>query len=139
MSKGISETAFASQVEDLLTVFKWRWCHFRPAWSEKGWRTPITGDKGLPDYIAVRRGRLIFAELKDRHSKTTPEQDGWLEDLRECVKQITLVPIPVGKLKGVDVTTSGSYFRLRDKELIPSFEVYLWRPSDFNEVKGILE
>lgn len=129
MSKGISETAFASQVEDLLKLFGWRWTHFRPAWSSKGYRTPIKGHKGFPDYCAVRPPRLIFAELKDQYSKPTPEQEAWLEDLRESIRMITLEPIHKGTPKAI--------IEGREK-LIPSLEVYLWRPSDFEEVKEVL-
>ena len=135
MPKGISETAFASQVEDLLKIFQWRWCHFRPARTQKGWRTPLTGDKGLPDYIAVRGGRLIFAELKDRYSKPTPEQEGWLEDLRECVKTITTQPVQIGKGTEADLV----YIARAEFGLIQLQEVYLWKPQDYDEVKEILE
>lgn len=109
MTKGISETAFASQVEDLLKLFQWRWTHFRPANTGRGWRTPLSGDKGLPDYIAVRPPRLIFAELKDQYSKPNPEQDAWLDDLRECDSVYSLKP-----------------------------EVYLWRPTQIDEIMEIL-
>lgn len=129
MAKGISETAFASQVEDLLKLYGWRWTHFRPAWSRKGYRTPIKGHKGFPDYCAVRPPRLLFIELKDQYSKPTPEQEAWLNDLRECVKHITFTPIVKGKIPSGETELS----------LFPSLEVYLWRPSMFDEVRRILE
>lgn len=131
MAKGISETAFASQVEDLLKIYGWRWTHFRPAWSNKGYRTPIKGHKGFPDYCAVRPPRLLFAELKDEYSKPTPEQDGWLDDLRECVRVITLEPI--------DVRTGRSYKGKDYGKLVPSLEVYLWRPSQIKDIMEILK
>ena len=109
--KGISETAFATQVESLLEIFGWRWIHLRPAWSEKGWRTPIRGGdpdgfkgKGFPDYFAVRLPRLLFAELKDEYSKPRPEQEAWLNDLKGC----------------------------------PTVEVYLWRPGQIEEAMEVL-
>lgn len=80
----ISETEFATAVEDLLNLYHWRWTHSRPAWSNKGWRTPIKGDKGFPDYCAVRPPRLLFIELKDQYSKLSLEQEAWLNDLRQC-------------------------------------------------------
>ncbi len=131
MTKGISETAFSTQVEDLLKLYQWRWTHFRPAWSSKGYRTPIKGHKGFPDYVCVRPPRLIFAEIKSEIGKLSPEQDGWLDDLRECVRMITLEPIPIGSIKGIKLTKSGG--------LIPSLEVYLWRPSQFEEILEILK
>ena len=78
----ITETALASQVEDLLRVFRWRWCHSRPAWSTKGYRTPIKGDKGFPDYCAVRNGMCLFIELKDDKTKLSPEQEAWAKELQ---------------------------------------------------------
>ena len=89
MAKGISETAFSSQVEDLLKTFHWRWVHFRPAWSERGYRTPIRGGdpdgykgKGFVDYCAVRNGLCLFIELKDDKAKLPPAQEAWGKDLQ---------------------------------------------------------
>ena len=91
----------------------------------------MTGSKGIPDYIAVRPPRLLFAELKDEVKPTTPEQEEWLELLRQC--QTTLLTEPM-KVKG-----GNAYIRL-DKGLstmcIP--EVYLWRPSQIDEIAEIL-
>jgi len=132
MARGISETAFATQVEDLLKIFGWRWTHFRPAWSAKGYRTPIKGDKGFPDYCCVRPPRLIFAELKDAYAKPTPEQEAWLEDLKECVKQISLEPI---ERKGKPIADGWAGI----EHLMPSLEVYLWRPDMIDEIAKILK
>ena len=135
MSKRISETAFATQVEDLLELYRWRWKHDRPTWSSRGYRTPMrSGDpdgykgKGFPDYICVRPPRLIFVELKDENSKPMPEQEAWLEDLKECVKQITYTPIELGKRQTANQLT-----------LVPSYEVYLWRPKDIEEIVEALK
>ena len=51
-----------------------------------GWKTYHTHDSrrsefGYPDLTMVRRGRLIFAELKRELGKSTPEQSEWLEAL----------------------------------------------------------
>ena len=79
----LSETAFGSQVESLLKLYGWRYTHFRPAFTNKGYRTPLTGHKGFPDYCAVRGGRLLFIELKSEDGKLSPEQQMWLDDLEE--------------------------------------------------------
>lgn len=135
MVKGISETEFASEVEDLLNRFHWRWCHFRPAWSSKGYRTPIRGGdpdgykgKGFPDYIAVRPPRLLFIELKDNYRDMTVEQDAWLQDLKECAKLITLAPVRRGNPLTYNTANKAKGI------LLP--EVYLWRPSDLEPNGG---
>ncbi len=144
MAKGISETAFASQVEDLLKMFQWRWCHFRPALTGAGWRTAMTGGdpdgyggKGLHDYIAVRPPRLVFAELKDEVSELKPEQAAWREDLMECVKFIMTEPIMLGNQPTLPIHIRIGKEGL-DNKIIPSLEVYLWRPSQIDEIAEIL-
>ena len=81
----MSEEDLGSKVEKLLEMYGWRWCHFRPARIKRGegeqWRTPLTGDKGLPDYVAVRGGRLIMAELKSSTGKLSPDQQLWHDEL----------------------------------------------------------
>ena len=127
----ISEHDFSTQIEDLLRLYQWRWCHWRPARTEHGWRTALSGDKGFPDYCCVRPPRLLFAELKDQYSKPSPEQEAWLDDLKECVKVITTVPIEKGKsLSYYDANKSGTL-------IIP--EVYLWRPSMIDEIAECLK
>ena len=63
--RALTEADFLAQVIDLAHLLGWRTAHFRPAWSGRGWRTPVQGDgAGFPDLILVRRDRLIAAELK---------------------------------------------------------------------------
>jgi len=63
--RALTEAEFLRQVIDLARLLGWRTAHFRPAWSGRGWRTPVQGDgQGFPDLILVRRERLIAAELK---------------------------------------------------------------------------
>ena len=126
MSKGISETAFSTQVEELLRRFGWRFMHIKPSVMQSGhWASSMNPEgKGWLDYCAVRPPRLLFAELKDAKTTLTPEQDEWFDDLIECTRQIMInpVPVPVG----------------RKIELFPSFEVYLWRPSMIEKIVEIL-
>jgi len=109
MKTGISEGDFSSQIEDLLKLFGYRWTHFRPAWSAKGYRTPIKGDKGFPDYVAVKNGRCLFIELKSDSGQLTTDQVEWGRELK-AIAQNSL---------GV--------------------EYYLWRPSQFNEALECLK
>jgi hypothetical protein len=59
----------------------WLVCHFRPAKTEKGWRTPIEGDKGLPDLVLARRGVVLLAELKSGTGRLSNDQKKWLDHL----------------------------------------------------------
>lgn len=79
----VTEAELLQQVIDLAHLFGYRCAHFRPAWTGRGWRTPVQGDgAGFPDLILVGRGRVIAAELK-RESAPDPtgEQAAWLEEL----------------------------------------------------------
>ena len=109
----MSERDFQQQITDLATVLGWLWCHFRPAQTSKGWRTPVSGPlgKGFPDLMMLRERdrRLIFAELKRDGAKTTPDQDFVLREL--------------GWL------ASGDGRRV---------ETYVWRPSDFDTIAEVL-
>lgn len=56
-----------------------------------GWRHYHTYDsrrspEGFPDLVLVRRGRLIFAELKSERGRLTVHQKIWLEELKEVEK-----------------------------------------------------
>lgn len=59
---------------------------------------------GFPDWIFVKNGRLIAAELKSDTGTVKPEQRAWLDALSE----------------------------------VPGVEVYLWRPSDLDEIAETL-
>jgi len=105
----ITEKDFATQVEDLLKLYGWKFYHVLEQRSYSK-RT----SKGFPDYVAVRPPRLIFAELKSEEGKLTPEQEEWLDLLREC--QLGTIVLP---------------------EDCP--EVYLWWPSQIEEIAEILK
>ena len=85
----ITEKEFSQQVEDLLNLFGWRWCHFRPARTEYGWRTPLSGYPGFLDYIAVKN-RLIIFELKSENGNLTSAQEEWLDTLKACGQEVYL-------------------------------------------------
>lgn len=81
----MKEKSFAHQVEYLFDLYGWRWCHYEPAVRQSGsWATPLRGDKGEPDYRAVRSGRLVFVEIKGDGGRLTKEQKLWIADLVEA-------------------------------------------------------
>lgn len=74
---------------------------------------------GFPDLVLVRRGRLIFAELKrqDRKAKPTPAQDAWLDELELVTRH-------------VEHDAAWSEVAWPDGDNGPAVGVYLWRPED---------
>lgn len=78
MNLTMSEDDWKSRVMDYARLKRWRCCHIRPAKTNKGWRTPIEGDTGLPDLILARDGRVILVELKRVGAYPVPSQKAWL-------------------------------------------------------------
>lgn len=83
-----TEAEFMGQLIELAQWRGWRVHHTRPAWTGKGWRTPIQGDPGFPDLVLVRKirkhVRVIFAELKSDKGRLTDDQGEWMRLLGDC-------------------------------------------------------
>lgn len=77
----MSEAQFTSAVIELAQYRGWKVCHFRPARTNRGWRTAIEGDKGFPDLVMARDGTVLFAELKIGKAKLRREQEEWAAQL----------------------------------------------------------
>jgi hypothetical protein len=106
-----SEAGFQTWVVAAARLYGWTVAHFRPAKTNKGWRTPVSADgKGYPDLTMCHSGRdgmparLIFAELKAARGKLSPEQAAWMERL----------------------------------SLVRGVETYVWRPTDREAIAVIL-
>lgn len=77
-----TEAQFATWVIALARTRGWRVAHFRPARTEKGWRTPVAADgAGFPDLVLARRGEVLFAELKSNTGRLSKAQQDWDEAL----------------------------------------------------------
>lgn len=77
----MKEAELQEAVIECAHMYGWMVAHFRPARTEKGWRTPVAADgKGFPDLVLVRH-RVIFAELKSERGRLTFEQEMWLKQL----------------------------------------------------------
>lgn len=116
------------QVTDLAKIFGWTWVHFRPAKTQRGWRTPVEGPlgKGWPDLVLVRERdrRLIFAELKrEVGDPITYDQDMVLASLRSLVTRET--------------DDEGQTW-IPAIDIAPQVEVFVWRPSDLEQISEIL-
>jgi hypothetical protein len=74
MSAAVTERDLTGYVRDTARLFGWRRSH---TWLSK--HSPA----GFPDEVLVRPPRLIFAELKSNTGRLSPDQQAWLEELRE--------------------------------------------------------
>ena len=86
-----SEREFQDMVIELAQRTGCLTAHFRAAWTEKGWRTPVQGEgKGFPDNVFMRLEdrRVLFIELKSEQGKASPPQIAWLEGLRHCGQDV---------------------------------------------------
>jgi hypothetical protein len=83
LDRAVTEDALLREVLAVAKTFGWLAHHTRPAWSAKGYRTPVQGDKGFCDLVLAHPTRgVIFVELKREQGVVTPEQTRWLETLR---------------------------------------------------------
>lgn len=79
-----SEAEFQDAVVATARLLGWTVAHFRPAWTKKGYRTPVTADGvGWPDLVMIRGGTLLAVECKAKGRKPTAEQVAWLEAFAE--------------------------------------------------------
>jgi VRR-NUC domain len=74
MSAAVSERDLTGYLADLARTFRWRRYH---TWSSK--HSPA----GFPDEVLLRPPRLVFAELKSERGRLKPDQEAWLEELRQ--------------------------------------------------------
>ena len=117
----VSERDFQRTVIELAKVRGWLVYHALPARTKKGWRTLTQGDVGFPDLVMVRPPRLIFAELKSEKGKMTVEQESWQDALVGC--------IVLGR-PAIDLQGRVSH---------PTPEVYVWHPSEMEDIQIILQ
>ena len=84
------EAELLAAIVSLASRHGWLCHHSRPARTAKGWRTPITGDPGLPDLILCGHGRLIIPELKGEKGRPTRSQRRWLAELAAAGADVRL-------------------------------------------------
>lgn len=77
----LSEDELQDRILQAAELYGWRVVHHRPARTNDGWRTPMSGHPGFPDLVLARDGVVIIAELKSRKGKPTPSQELWLDAL----------------------------------------------------------
>jgi hypothetical protein len=115
-----SEKQFQSAFLDYAHCLGWRTAHWHDSRREvtraSGQRLVI-GDKdstGFPDIVAVRRGRLLIAELKSERGRLSTAQKEWLAELDEVA----------------------NYWW--DRESIPPITVRTYYPRDWPQIEADL-
>lgn len=73
-----NESELLAAIIDLARMKGFMVCHIRPALTEHGWRTPISGHPGLPDVILARDGEVWLWEIKSKGQKPTEHQKRWI-------------------------------------------------------------
>lgn len=84
----MNEEQLTTRILEAAITYGWLVTHFRPAWTGKGWRTPLQGHKGFPDLVLVKGERVIFAELKSLTGKLSRDQAIWLDRLRTAGAEV---------------------------------------------------
>lgn len=103
----LTERAWQGQVLGLAAFYGWRAYHTHDS---------RRSQRGFPDLVLLRPPEIIFAELKTRTGKASTEQAEWLDGLALVAASLR-AHLPEGL--GADE---------------PRFDVYLWRPADFDTV-----
>jgi hypothetical protein len=75
LDRAMNETEWQRTVTEYATLRGWLWYHTHDSRRSAA---------GFPDLVMVRRGRLIFAELKSERGLLRGAQQTWLEALRDC-------------------------------------------------------
>lgn len=115
--KAGSEAAFQQQVLNLAGFYDWRCYHTHDS---------RRSQPGFPDLVLVRGPELIFAELKTEKGRVRPEQAEWIAALSEVGAAVDAV----AQAAALDGYQPG--------DQTPRVDVYLWRPSDFDDLHARL-
>lgn len=74
----LRESEVQRLVTDAAVLFGWSWVHFRPARTEHGWRTPVSGPLGAgwPDVFLAnpRTHRILAVEVKGHGGHVSDDQ-----------------------------------------------------------------
>ena len=83
----MKEQQFLNNIVQLAHLHGWMVAHFRPAKTDKGWRTPVSADgKGFPDLLLIhpQRGKLLVIEVKIPPNHLSEEQKDWIDWFQEA-------------------------------------------------------
>lgn len=77
----MSEDDYLRRIVDTAHLYGWRVTHFRPARTEKGWRTALQGDGGFVDLVLAKHGTVLHVEVKTDRGKVRPDQLEWAKEI----------------------------------------------------------
>lgn len=86
LTKYMTEGQLAESIVGIAMLYNWRVVHFRPARTEKGWRTAMTGHVGFPDLVLARGGVVLHAELKREDGRLGRGQAEWAKELGDSYR-----------------------------------------------------
>jgi hypothetical protein len=96
----ISHEALCVAITELAHLYGYKVARFRPALTNKGWRTPVAGDgAGWPDMTIAKKDadgitKIIILEVKCGKDKPKPAQEAWLELLSKAPGVVVRVVRP---------------------------------------------
>lgn len=101
-ARAMSEDELQNNIIQLAKLYGWMFYHTRDSRGSQA---------GFPDLVLVRRGQLVFAELKTKTGRMTPAQHVWADELNM-----------------VEHYSDGAV------------QTFLWRPSDWlsGEIQKVL-
>lgn len=76
-----TEAEIQSTILETAIATNWMVCHFRPARTSSGWRTPVEGHTGFPDLVCARDGHILTLEIKGPRGVLSHEQALWQQHL----------------------------------------------------------
>lgn len=88
-----NEQTFLRQVINLAKLNGWKTAHFGASVKVVGKDRHFVGDKdsaGFPDIVAVKSGRVLYAELKVGKNKPSPNQQAWMGALADAGEEMYL-------------------------------------------------
>jgi hypothetical protein len=92
----VSEAEWMVAIGDRLDYYGWTWHDTYPTRRTPGRWTPEHSAKGVPDLICLRPPRVLWLEIKTETGRVTPQQEAWLEGLRQSGEEAYIVNVPRG-------------------------------------------
>jgi hypothetical protein len=77
----MTEDDFVRRIIDTAHLYHWKVTHFRPARTERGWRTPVQGDAGFVDLVLAKAGQVLLVEVKTDRGRVRPDQLEWAMEI----------------------------------------------------------